>query len=103
MCGAVSGRWPEMANREGHRRFGSVRQLPSGRWQARYPGPDGRLRSAPETFARKRDAERYLTMVESAMAKNEWTDPARAKVLLEDYAARWIEQRPGLRPRTVEL
>ena len=92
-----------MANRDGHRRFGSVRQRSSGRWQARYPGPDGRLRSAPETFARKRDAERYLMMVEAAMSKGEWTDPARAKVLLQDYAERWIEQRPKLRPRTKQL
>jgi len=39
------------------RRFGRVRQLPSGRWQARYAGPDGIDRSAPETFATKTDAE----------------------------------------------
>ena len=26
-----------MANREGHRRFGNVRALPSGRFQIRYP------------------------------------------------------------------
>jgi hypothetical protein len=25
----------------GKRRFGRVRRLPSGRWQARYKGPDG--------------------------------------------------------------
>lgn len=80
-----------------------MRRLPSGRWQARYPGPDGRLRSAPETFERKRDAERYLILVEAAMAKGEWTDPVRAQVRLQDYAARWIEQRPGRRPRTVQL
>ena len=29
-------------NRPGHRRFGNVRRLPSGRYQASYPGPDGR-------------------------------------------------------------
>ncbi|MHA6623914.1 tyrosine-type recombinase/integrase [Pseudonocardia sichuanensis] len=34
---------------------------------------------------------------------DEWTDPNRAKVLLSDYAGRWISERPGLRPRTVEL
>ncbi|HYU02896.1 MAG TPA: N-terminal phage integrase SAM-like domain-containing protein, partial [Jatrophihabitantaceae bacterium] len=92
-----------MANKDGHRRFGTVRQRASGRWQVRYPGPDGRLRSAPETFARKRDAERYLTLIESAMAKGEWTDRVRARVRLQDYAERWIEQRPGLRPRTLQL
>ena len=27
-----------MANKDGHRRFGNVRKLPSGRIQIRYPG-----------------------------------------------------------------
>jgi hypothetical protein len=44
-----------MPNKDGHRRFGSIRRLPSGRYQARYPGPDGRLRSHPQTFERKGD------------------------------------------------
>lgn len=30
-----------MANKVGHRRFGNIRQLSSGRYQVRYPGPDG--------------------------------------------------------------
>ena len=34
----------------GKRRFGRVRELPSGRWQARYKGPDGIDRPAPRTF-----------------------------------------------------
>jgi integrase len=92
-----------MANKDGHRRFGNVRKRDSGRWQARYPGPDGMLRSAPETFARKSDAERYLIMVEAQMARHEWIDPERAKIRLSDYAERWITQRPNLRPRTVHL
>ncbi len=37
------------------------------------------------------------------MAKGQWTDPARSAVQLKDYAALWIEQRPGLRPRTAQL
>ncbi|MGW0103211.1 site-specific integrase, partial [Nocardia sp. NPDC003354] len=35
------------------REFGTVRKLPSGRWQARYLGPDGQRHKAPETFATK--------------------------------------------------
>jgi len=42
-----------MANRERHRRFGNVRKRESGRYQIRYPGPDGRMRTGPETYARK--------------------------------------------------
>ena len=45
-----------MANKDGHRRFGNVRKLPSGRFQIRYPGPDGRLRSGTVTYPDKRSA-----------------------------------------------
>lgn len=92
-----------MANKDGHRRFGNIRKLPSGRYQARYPGPDGRIRTAPKTFANKTDADRFLTLTEAQMLNGDWTDPERAKIKLGDYAAKWIKQRPGLRPRTVEL
>lgn len=85
------------------RRFGSVRRRDSGRWQARYRGPDGQLRSAPHTFERKSDAERFLSLVEAQIMRGEWLDPERQKVRLVDYAERWIAERPGLRPRTVEL
>ena len=37
----------------GKRRFGRVRRLPSGRYQARYRGPAGLDRPAPGTFATK--------------------------------------------------
>ncbi|GAA1261995.1 tyrosine-type recombinase/integrase [Oryzihumus leptocrescens] len=87
----------------GRRHFGSVRQRDSGRWQVRYRGPDGLLRSAPETFARKSEAERYLTLLETRMINGDWVDPLRGKVMLEVYAADWITHRAGLRPRTVEL
>jgi len=92
-----------MPNREGHRRFGSIRKRTSGRYQVRYLGPDGRMRSAPETFARRADAEKYLTLVEAQLTRGDWSDPDRGKVRLADYAEDWIEQRPGLRPRTVDL
>ena len=92
-----------MANREGHRRFGNVRKRESGRYQIRYPGPDGRMRTGPETYERKSDADRALVLIEAQMASGEWTDPERGKVKLGDYAALWIAQRPNLRPRTVDL
>lgn len=92
-----------MANRGGHRRFGSIRLLASGRYQVRYRGPDGQERKAPETFAKRSEAERYLTLVEAQIIRREWIDPDRGKILLGDYAERWIKQRPKLRPRTVQL
>jgi integrase len=92
-----------MANREGHRRFGNVRRLPSGRYQIRYPGPDGRIRTGPETYERKGDADKALVLIEAQLASGDWTDPDRGKVKLGEYASAWITERPGLRPRTMDL
>lgn len=92
-----------MANKDGHRRFGNIRKRESGRYQIRYPGPDNRMRTGPETYERKSDAERALVLIEAQIASGDWTDPERAKVKLGDYASAWITERPGLRPRTVDL
>ena len=43
-------------NKAGHRRFGNIRKRSSGRWQARYIGPDGLEHTAPNTFATDREA-----------------------------------------------
>ena len=93
-----------MANRKGRRRrFGSVRQLPSGRYQVRYQGPDGLLRPADRTFATETDANVWLTVTEAEMLRGEWIDPDAGRVPLGEYAAEWIAQRPRLAPRTVAL
>ena len=92
-----------MANKSGHRRFGNVRKRESGRWQARYRGADGRLRSAPQTFARKEEAERWLTLAEAQMMRGDWIDPALGRVTFAEYAENWLRERPRLRPRTIEL
>ncbi|WP_206641708.1 N-terminal phage integrase SAM-like domain-containing protein [Nonomuraea polychroma] len=92
-----------MANKPGKRRFGSIRQLPSGRFQIRYPGPDGKIRLGETTYARERDAEKALSLIEAKLITGDWTDPQRAKVKLGDYADKWIRERTNLRPRTVEI
>jgi integrase len=86
----------------GKRRFGRVRRLPSGRYQARYLGPDGKDRPAPETFASKTDAEVWLTRKEVEIRDGEWIDPDLGKVTFDVYAAGWVRDRM-LRPRTDEL
>ncbi len=89
-----------MTNRKGRRRFGWVRKLPSGRFQASYLGPNGRRHTAPETFERKADAERWLSVVESEMVRGEWADPMLGRVPLGEYGERWIrEHRLGERTR----
>jgi hypothetical protein len=59
-------------------RFGAVRQLPSGRWQARYTGPDGLRRLAPNTFDTKKAAYRWLVALEAEMLRGDWLDPMPA-------------------------
>ncbi|MET7462435.1 site-specific integrase [Nonomuraea sp. NPDC005501] len=92
-----------MPNKPGKRRFGSIRQLPSGRFQVRYPGPDGKIRLGENTYARERDAEKALSLIEAKLITGDWTDPQRSKVKLGDYADKWIAERTNLRPRTVEI
>lgn len=76
------------------RRFGSVRQFPSGRWQARYSGPDGLRHTAPGTFATKTDALVWLDVKAAEIARGEWFDPEAGRLPLGEYAAKWIAERP---------
>ncbi|MFG1877061.1 tyrosine recombinase XerC [Sphaerisporangium sp. NPDC049003] len=92
-----------MANKDGRRRFGSIRKLPSGRFQIRYPGPDGRIRTGESTYATERGADKALSLVEAKLITGDWTDPQRSKVKLGEYAEKWIRERTSLRPRTVEI
>jgi hypothetical protein len=77
--------------------------LPSGRYQAIYTDPDSTRRSAPETFASKRAAEQWLSTTEAELLRGEWTNPDLRRVTLGEFGHRWIAERPGLRPRTVDL
>lgn len=85
------------------RRFGAIRKLPSGRWQAGYLAPDGLRRRAPNTFLSKTDADRWLITVQAELISGRWRDPAEGRQLFDAYATTWIDERPGLRPRTVDL
>ncbi|MBB1495445.1 hypothetical protein J4N02_03050 [Propioniciclava sp. MC1595] len=59
------------------RGFGEVGQLPSGRYRARYTGPDGGRHSAPITFVARIDAEGWLVDQERMISRGEWEPPAR--------------------------
>ncbi|MDW5330802.1 site-specific integrase [Plantactinospora sp. KLBMP9567] len=87
--------------KSGRRRFGNARRLPSGRYQARYIGPDGLERKAPHTFETERQAAKWLTVVESEIIKGDWVAPEAGEVELGPYGQRWIAERK-LQPRTRE-
>lgn len=77
----------------GRRSFGSVRKLPSGRYQASFVDPHGVRRSAPQTFVAKADASRWLAKTETEVSAGSWVDPSAAQVALATYAEAWLAQR----------
>ncbi|WP_433051677.1 tyrosine-type recombinase/integrase [Dactylosporangium sp. CS-033363] len=83
------------------RRFGSVRKLPSGRYQVRYTGPDGIKRPAPHSFESEKAANRWLVKTEADMLRGEWLDPDAGNVPLREYLADWLRDR-DLKARTRE-
>lgn len=85
------------------RAFGRLRKLPSGRFQASYTGPDGRVHKAPSTFATKIDAEGWIAAERRKIDLGTWGAVERSHgVTLGEYSERWLEQRQ-LRPRTKQL
>jgi len=81
------------------RDFGSLRKLPSGRWQASY-WQNGVRHVGRVTFTTKGEARGWLTGVETDLARGDWIDPSRAKVSFADWAQTWRAGIVDLRPST---
>lgn len=83
---------------------GALRQLASGRWQAKIRGTDGVLYPAPSTFETKLDGDRWLAAQARDLARDQWQPPvARAATgTLTDYSTQWLVRR-DLKPSTREL
>ncbi|NHA67481.1 tyrosine-type recombinase/integrase [Phycicoccus flavus] len=87
----------------GKRVRGSIRRLPSGRWQVRYTGLDGLRRTLEQTHRTKAEAEAAYAIVAADMATGRWVDPSLAGVTFGTYAARWVAERATITGRTREL
>jgi integrase len=85
------------------RPFGSIRQLPSGAFQARYRGPDGQRYTGHTTFDTKRAAHGFLAGVRTDIERSVWRPPVtEAPPVLPTfgaYADEWLAAR-GLKART---
>lgn len=68
------------------------------KYRARIRGLDGRERS--KTFARKVDADRWITAQERAKDVGDWTDPAAGRGRYGEWQERWWRTRQG-RPSTL--
>lgn len=84
-----------------HSSFGSVTRLPSGRFRARYTGPDGLRRTAPATFETKTAAQDWLAGVRTDLVRHQWSAPERGDVRLKTYLADWLDSATHLRPSTL--
>lgn len=92
----------------GRRGFGSVRRLPSGRYQARYTGPDGMPYPAG-SFGTVRQADAALARIRTAIDSGTWMSPeeevaaaaaaeaaaAAAAFTVADLAERWLNTLTG--------
>jgi integrase len=78
--------------------FGSVRKLPSGRYQARYTSVTGATVNAPVTFDTKGDAETWLSTKRADLVRGAWLPPDNG-ITLTSYADTWLDHRT-LKPRT---
>lgn len=94
-----------MAGKKGMRlrSWGTLRRLPSGRYQASYIGPDLARHTAPATYTSKMDGEAWLAAERRLIERQEWITPAiraAAKVArgvtVAEYFKTWIAQRPSL-------
>ena len=90
--------------RPARREFGQLDQLPSGRWRARFTGPDGRRITAPLTFATRREGTDYLARTRAELLAGNVAAVVPTTTTLEAYAAEYLRTAAStLRPRTLDL
>ncbi len=86
--------------------FGTIGKLRSGRYRARYTGPDGLRHVAPTTFTTKGDARAWLATIHADIVRDRWNPSAetsahRKPPTVAQFAGEWLADR-SLKPRTRE-
>lgn len=71
--------------------WGSAEKLPSGRWRAKYTGPDAKQHKAPATFPTELMARAWLAEERRLIDLDAWTPPARREEVAQ-YASRTVGQ-----------
>lgn len=70
----------------------------------RYRDPSGKLRTAPQTFPTKTEADAWLAATRTDIARGDWRNPDSGTVTLRLFIERWLAAPPRpLRPSTREL
>ncbi len=81
-------------------RFGSVRKLPSRRYQASY-WHFGERHVAPTTFRTSTEAEDWLSTEKVKVLNGSWINPSAGNMSLAELSARWLSANPGKRESTL--
>lgn len=95
------------------RRFGEISKLPSGRYRARYVGPDGNRHKAPSTFFTRDDAATWLRSEQKRIEFDEWTPPEarnpatkQPTLTVGEFLTDWLARRAhgagALKPSTLQ-
>jgi integrase len=108
-CKFHSGKVVQRAKRTND--FGTIRRLPSGRYQVRYQANGERLTARddagkPVTFGTKRDATAWLSEQRTDIRRGHHRDARAGAEPFGNYAERWLAERRKadgreLKPRTV--
>lgn len=82
------------------RRFGQIRKLPSGKFQASFIPLNGSKRqNAPSTFVTKTDARAWLTKVEADLSRGTWLNDELGQQTFGTYARAWLRDNTKIGPR----
>jgi integrase len=82
------------------RTAGSVRRLPSGRWQARIRDPRTNLLESLGSFDSKADADRAVAVAITDGLRGQWASPALGTRRLADWVDEWWATTTDLAPTT---
>src|ERR1700741_1667978 len=85
----VASEWYRWRTMSGRRQFGSIRRLPSKRYQASYPH-GGTRHNAPVTFTSKSDAAAFLSSVETDLRRGTWSDVKSTSIPMAKLAQEWL-------------
>lgn len=85
------------------RRFGYIRKLKSGRFQASYQTPNGQRHNAPETYRSEADARRFLERIQQEVERGHWQPDARlGHRTLRECCEAYLEESPSVGERWAE-
>ena len=60
------------------------------------------MQPAPDTFATKAEADRWLASAVTDQAQGRWVDARAGKISLRRFAVQWMDGKAALAPKTIE-